>query len=65
MLRFMFEDRTAAIALALADGASVWLYRRVRLVTGAALRALALPSLGAAHFTLCSVQDALDRGALV
>jgi len=63
ILRYLFDGRTAAITFA--DGVSVQPNGRVGLDTGAALRASALAGVGVAHLTRCSVQDDLDRGALV
>ncbi len=63
MLRYLLEGRTGSITFT--DGTSVQPNGRVGLDTGAALRASALAGVGVAHLTRRSVQDDLDRGALV
>lgn len=63
MLRYMFENRSAAINFA--DGTSVLPKGRVGLDTGAALRDAALAGVGVAYLIRCSVQHDLDRGTLV
>lgn len=62
-VRYVMRGRSLPVTFA--DGASIQPRGRLGLDTGAGLRAAALEGAGVAHLMKCTVQEDLDRGALV